>query len=86
MVLLQTILILIIVYYIFKILWKWFSPYLLNYAVKKTEERFGQQFAAPRQTTQKPQNEGETSVFTRPNSKRKTTKKVGEYTDFEEIE
>ena len=86
MVLLQTILILIIVYYIFKILWKWFSPRLFNYAIKKTEERFGQQFGGFEQKTQKPQNEGETTVFTHPAKQRKSTKNVGEYIDFEEIE
>jgi len=86
MVLLQTNLILIIVYYVFKILWKWLSPRLFNYAVRKTEERFGGQFGGYGKTAQKPKNEGETTVFTRPTKQRKSTKNVGEYIDFEEIE
>ena len=42
MVLLKTILIVILVYYALKLLWTWLAPRLLNYAVKKTSERFGQ--------------------------------------------
>ncbi len=86
MVLLQTILVLIIVYYILKFLWKWLAPRLLNYAVRKTEERFGQQFNTYTKSTQESSNEGDTVVVNRAQPRRKATKKVGEYIDFEEIE
>ena len=86
MVLLQTILVLIIVYYLIKFLWRIFAPRVLNYAVKKSEERFQGQFTGYSNSSQKPQNEGETTVHRQPNSSRKSSKKVGEYIDFEEIE
>ena len=86
MVVLQTILFLIIVYYIAKILWKWLAPKLLNYAVQKTEERFGQQFGQFHQSQGTSQREGETTVHKKRNPKSNPSKKVGEYIDFEEIE
>ncbi|MEM1258124.1 MAG: DUF4834 family protein [Bacteroidota bacterium] len=86
MVVLQTILFLIIVYYIAKILWKWLAPKLLNYAVQKTEERFGQQFG-PFYEGQRPrEHQSKTTVHKTRNPKSNPSKKVGEYIDFEEIE
>lgn len=87
MVLLQTILILILVYYALKLLLKWLAPKLLNYAVKKTNERFGQQFGNYTDYTE-PRNsrEGETTVSKKPPRKTNPSKKVGEYIDFEEID
>lgn len=86
MVVLQTILVLIIVYYGLKIILKWLAPRLLNYAVQKTEERFGQQFGRYHQGNPPQKEEGETSVHTRGNPRSNPSKKVGEYIDFEEIE
>lgn len=86
MVLLQTILILLIVYYSLKLLWKWLGPQVLNFAVKKTEERFQQQFGSYQSPRQPSENEGETTVVKNPLGKRKSSKKVGEYIDFEEID
>ncbi len=85
MVLLQTILILILVYYGIKILLKWLAPRLLNYAVKKTTERFGGQFGGHQEGPadmgkQRKTNNKRTAPKSNP------SKKVGEYIDFEEIE
>ena len=85
MVVLQTILFLIIVYYIIKILWKWLAPKMLNYAVQKTEERFGEQFGQFYQHRDSAGKEGETTVDKQRNPKSNPSKKVGEYIDFEEI-
>ena len=85
MVLLQTILILIFVYYGIKLLLKWLAPKIFSYAVKKTEERFGQQFG----NYQNPHNTtatGETTVDKTIVPKSNPSKKVGEYIDFEEID
>ena len=86
MVLLQTILFLIIVYYVLKIIWKWAAPRLLNYAVQKTGERFSESFGQ----TQGPSNDNEkrwrTTTKKGRNPRANPTKKVGEYIDFEEIE
>jgi len=86
MVLLQTVLIVILVYYGLKLLFKWLGPRLLNYVLKKTGERFmqdlggaqgfGAQGAGPRQT-------GRDKDRVR---KSNPSKKVGEYIDFEEID
>ena len=66
MVLLQTILIVILVYYGLKLLLKWLAPKLLNYAVKKTSERFGQQFGNPQDFDNAQKKEGETTISSLP--------------------
>nr|WP_288931451.1 DUF4834 family protein [uncultured Allomuricauda sp.] len=86
MVLLQTILIVILVYYGLKLLLKWLAPKLLNYAVKKTSERFGQQFGNPQDFDNAQNKEGETTITKKPFRKSNPSKKVGEYIDFEEID
>ncbi|MER3373740.1 MAG: DUF4834 family protein [Allomuricauda sp.] len=86
MVVLQTILILILVYYAAKLLLKWLAPRLLNYAMKKTEERFGQQFGNYQDFGQKTTEEGDTTIYKKPARKSNPSKKVGEYIDFEEID
>ncbi|PWL39053.1 DUF4834 domain-containing protein [Flagellimonas aquimarina] len=86
MVLLQTILILVLVYYAVKMLLKWLAPKLLNYAMRKTQERFGQQFGNYQDFGNKPDNEGKTPFSKKPSRKANPSKKVGEYIDFEEID
>ncbi len=86
MVVLQTILILIIVYYLAKFLLKWLAPRLLNFAVQRAEERFEQQFGSYRNTANPLRDEGETTIHTAPKRTSRASKKVGEYIDFEEIE
>ncbi|GMN05378.1 hypothetical protein MTsPCn5_07660 [Croceitalea sp. MTPC5] len=86
MVLLQTILILIFVYYGIKLLLKWLAPRLLHYAAKKTQEKFGQQFGNYEDFNQNTTKEGQTTVNKRPFRKSNPSKKVGEYIDFEEID
>ncbi|MBO0323361.1 DUF4834 family protein [Muricauda sp. CAU 1633] len=86
MVVLKTILLLILVYYAVKLLLKWLAPRLLNYAVKKTEERFGQQFGNYQDFGHTAANEGDTTIHKKPTQKSNPSKKVGEYIDFEEID
>ena len=86
MVLIQTILLLILVYYAVKLLARWLAPKLFGYAMKKTQEQFGGQFTQRDYREPNTSNEGETSVFTRPSRKSNPSKKVGEYIDFEEID
>ncbi|MCK0159462.1 DUF4834 family protein [Muricauda sp. F6463D] len=63
------------------------APKILNYAVKKTSERFGQQFGGnPQDYDNEPTREGETFVSKKPFPKSNPSKKVGEYIDFEEID
>lgn len=86
MVLLQTILILILVYYGVKLLLKWLAPKLFNYAVKKTEERFGQQFGNFQDRSGQSQSKRQPTASKKSRPKSNPSKKVGEYIDFEEIE
>ncbi|UII75991.1 DUF4834 family protein [Flagellimonas sp. HMM57] len=86
MVLLQTILIVVLVYYTFKLLAKWLAPKLFSYAVKKTQERFGQQFGNYQDFGDAPNMNGETKISKKPFRKSNPSKKVGEYIDFEEID
>ncbi len=86
MVLIQTIFILILVYYAVKLLARWLAPKLFGYAMKKTQERFGGQFTHHDYHENSNSQEGETSVFHKPNRKSNPSKKVGEYIDFEEID
>ncbi|MCL6266099.1 DUF4834 family protein [Flagellimonas myxillae] len=86
MVLLQTILLVVLVYYAIKLLLRWLAPRLFNYAIRKTEERFGQQFGTYQDFSDPKEKEGETSILKKPNPKSNPSKKVGEYIDFEEID
>ncbi|MDC6363482.1 MULTISPECIES: DUF4834 family protein [Flavobacteriaceae] len=86
MVVLKTILFLILVYYAFKLLAKWLAPRLFNYAVKKTHERFGQEFGSYQHYGNEPNDEGKTTIFKGASKGSKPSKKVGEYIDFEEID
>jgi len=86
MVLIQTILFLILVYYALKLLVRWLAPKLFGYAMKKTQERFGGQFTQHNYREQNKSQEGETSIFTKSSRKSNPSKKVGEYIDFEEID
>jgi len=86
MVLLKTILILILVYYGIKLLFKWLAPHLLNYAVKKTGERFGRQYDQSGDFDKGRPETGQTTVSKKPRPKSNPSKKVGEYIDFEEID
>lgn len=82
--LLRTIFIIVLVYYIFKVLSRIFAPFLMKYAAKKAEERFGDRFK--NQSKQEPlKKEGEISIDKMPNTKT-SNKDVGDYVDYEEIE
>jgi len=77
--LLRTILIIIAVYYAGKFLMRIFAPILMKYAANKMEKKVKEQFGQ-HQTQQEKQTPKE------PIHKKKSTKKVGDYIDFEEID
>ena len=81
---LKTILIILLVYYLLKILARLFAPKILSYAAKKTESHFRQAF-----DNQHPYNEQEEEsviINKKPTQKKKDSEKVGEYIDFEELD
>jgi hypothetical protein len=78
--LLRTIVIIMAMYYIGKFLMRIFAPMLMKYAAGKMEQKVKEQFhkqQQPQQQNQKPKE---------PIHKRTSTKKVGDYIDFEEID
>lgn len=88
--LLRTILIILLVYFGFKILARLFAPILLRFVAKKAEQKFGEQFGGfqnpNQQRQQQKQKEGETVIDKMPDGTRTSNPKVGEYIDYEEID
>lgn len=88
--LLRTILIILLVYFGFKILARLFAPLLIRFVAKKAEQKFGEQFGGfknPNQQRQEQkQKEGETVIDKMPNQNKKSNDKVGEYVDYEEVD
>ncbi|HRE78977.1 MAG TPA: DUF4834 domain-containing protein [Flavobacterium sp.] len=76
----RTILIIVGIYYAFKILARLLMPFLLRKMVQKAEQNFKQQMNNPNQNTTQSQNS--TASFEKPKSK----KQVGEYIDYEEVD
>lgn len=84
---LKTILIILLVYYLLKILARWFAPKIFSYAAKKTEERFRESFGdfSNQQKTQDEQI-GDVIIEKKPTKQKNSSKKVGEYIEFEELD
>lgn len=80
---LRIILIIILIYYGFKVLSRLFAPFLMKFVAKKAEERFGRAFNNKQEEPQK--KEGEVSIDKVPNTK-SSNKNVGDYIDYEEID
>ncbi len=75
------------VYYLLKILAKLFAPKIINYAAKKTEAHFKEKFEGFQQhSNTAEQKVGDVIIDKKPSKKSKTSKKVGDYIDFEEID
>ncbi|WP_158977693.1 DUF4834 family protein [Cellulophaga sp. L1A9] len=85
---LKTILIILLVYYLFKILIKLFAPKILNYAGKKAEQHFREKLEGfnTQQQPQKSTEQGDVIIDKNTTRKSNSSKKVGEYIDFEEID
>ncbi|OEK08584.1 DUF4834 domain-containing protein [Flavivirga aquatica] len=82
--LVKMILIILLIYFGIKIIARLFAPFLIKYVAKKAEQRFGGQFQGrPQQNT--PKKEGEVTIDKVPNTKT-SSKNVGDYVDFEEID
>ena len=82
-----TILIILLVYYLFKILIKLFAPKILNYAGKKAEKHFREKFEGfGNQEQTRTTTEGDVIIDSSTTKKTKASNKVGEYIDFEEID
>lgn len=85
---LKTVLIIIMVYYLLKIVARLFAPKIINYAAKKTEAHFKEQFESHnrRYETQTEERVGDVIIEKKRTKKKGTSEKVGDYIDFEEID
>ena len=84
---LKAILIILLIYYLFKILVKWFAPKLFSYAAKKTEAHFKERFGEfVDQNKNAEERIGDIIIDKKPNKKGNGSQKVGEYIDFEEVD
>lgn len=85
--LLRTIFIIVLVYYGFKVLARLLTPFLIKFAAKKAEQRFGGQFGQTKKNENNPsqKKEGEVTIEKIPNTKA-SNKDVGDYVDYEEID
>lgn len=84
---LKTILIILLVYYLFKTVIKLFAPKILNYAAKKTEAHFKERFGdfMPENTSNEEQV-GDVIINKKSTQKKESSEKVGDYIDYEEID
>jgi len=85
---LKTLLIILLVYFGLKILFRLAKPYLLRYIAKKAGNHFEKSFSnfANQSQNQPKNNEGEISIDKTPSNKQTSKNTVGEYVDFEEID
>ncbi|TDQ31531.1 DUF4834 family protein [Zeaxanthinibacter enoshimensis] len=78
--------IMILGYYLLKLIARLVAPSLFKYAARKTEEHFKQQFGQHGQPGNESQNIGEVTVDARGKKKDRGKEEIGEYIEFEEIE
>jgi hypothetical protein len=87
MVFLRTILIILLVYYLLKILAKFFAPKILSYAAKKTESHFKQAFEGFDTRNQNQEAKvGDVIINKKSKKEKNNSETVGEYIDFEELD
>ena len=86
---LEVVLIILLIYFGFKILLRWFGPLILRYFLKRVgkqfEKKFGQ-FNQNQQPGQEQKSSAKTVFEKKTGRKRKSSKDVGEYIDYEEID
>jgi len=84
---LKTILIVLLVYYLLKMVLRMFAPKIMGYAAKKTEQHFKERFGEFEHFKQgREERHGDVIIEKKNASKNKSKEKVGEYIDFEEID
>jgi len=76
--LLRTILIIVIVYYAFRLLFRYVMPLLARYFLKRTQKKYQKQYKKPKRKV------GDITVEHTP-EKKKELDDLGEYVDYEEV-
>jgi len=80
---LEVILIILLIYFGFKIFIRWFGPLILKYFLKKMGKHVAKKFGQFEQYQKKPE---QAPLNKKAGSKRKPNNEVGEYIDYEEID
>lgn len=83
---LKTILIVLLVYFGFKFLFKLAKPYLIRYITKKAGQKFEAFFGNMPNNQHKPEEEGKVIIETKTTNQTRSMENVGEYVDFEEVD
>ncbi|NGX84973.1 DUF4834 family protein [Aequorivita sp. KMM 9714] len=83
---LKTILIVLLIYFGLKFLFRLATPYLMRYISKKANQKFEEFFNTNPTAASHQQREGDISIDKMPSRNSRTTNKVGEYVDYEEVE
>ncbi len=77
--LLRTILVILIVYYLFKLVARYVIPLVAKYFINKAAKQYQEQYREPPR-----KKEGEVSIDYKPEKKRKLDD-LGEYVDYKEV-
>lgn len=85
---LRVILIILLIYFGLKIIFRWFGPMILKYILKRLGRKFQRQFNQQfnQQAPQNGKKTGEVVIEKKPSKSRKTNNNTGEYIDYEEID
>ena len=89
---LKTVLIILLVFFALRFSWKLAKPYLFKYIAKKMGQRFEKSFGSnpfgdnPFQQNSKAEKEGKVTIDKDVPNTRTSSKTVGEYVDFEEVD
>ena len=83
----KTLLIILLIYFAVKIIFKWFGPQIMRYIFKKVGQRVSRNFQQQQQDFRKQHQQKEEFTIDRdPKKNKKSNKNVGEYIDYEEID
>ncbi|MGB3342342.1 MAG: DUF4834 family protein [Aequorivita sp.] len=83
---LKTILIVLLVYFGLKFLFRLATPYLLRYFSKKAGQQFEKFFGSHPDVNAPREKEGKITIDKMPARNTRSRKKVGEYVEYEEVE
>ena len=73
----------LVIFYLFKILVRIFTPFLMKRFANKIQERFNKQY---QNSENPPQEEGEVTLERTDTSTKTKSNDLGDYVDFEEVE
>ncbi|MEH6408719.1 MAG: DUF4834 family protein [Leeuwenhoekiella sp.] len=83
---LKTILIILLVIFGVRIIFRFAAPYVMRYVARKAGERFANMAHDFKNTNTQRPAEGQTTIIKGPANEHTSNKKVGEYIDYEEID